>query len=165
MKQIKWDTNKVEVLMHECGREFARIKTPRGLRTSMKRNIGRLEGRCFRNCLILAKSLPDLFLYCEGFVAARTRSSDQVGWMPHAWVTLRAYEEDWCIDPTWSWDGLDARPYHGVRFDPTWAHDTYSELYATRQLGGIIPPGGLSLLSHSQILHKELSGFGELYGI
>ncbi len=161
---ICWPHEQVLSFVSKHGRAFARVKTPRGLRTHLKRHLGRLEGRCFRNAMLLALNRPKALWYVEGFCYARVRGAEKPDWHPHAWVALRNYEEDWAVDPTWSWDGLDSRPYHGIRFDPEFAFMAYKSLRQPYEEAGTVPKGGLSLLSHEEVYQGKLVGLGGRYG-
>jgi hypothetical protein len=168
---IQWDEDKVWQFLRESnGREFARVKTPRGLRTMLRRNLpGRLEGKCFRNAMVLAMNASDKLWYVEGFaLAGFRRDADgkaRPRFIPHAWVCPKKYDEDWCIDPTWSWDGLDYRYYAGIRFDGRFAFEHYKRLRKVHEDAGTVPKGGLSLLSHAEVLNGLLPGYGINYGV
>lgn len=119
MKSIKWDDTKVKSILDSSGSDFARVKTPHGYRGLAKKyllqdGMKRLEGNCFKISFQLANILPDLFYYREGYAEG----------MPHAWVSLKQFDEDWCIDVTWpfftlkagyrEWDNFI---YSGVKFE------------------------------------------------
>ena len=168
---IVWDTDRVWSFLHTAnGRAFARIKTPRGLRTLLRRHLpGRLEGKCFRNALVLSMNCADRLWYCEGMALAGFRAGEngirEPFFTPHAWVCPKKYEEDWCVDPTWKWDGLDNRFYAGVRFEPQFAFEHYKRLRKPHEEAGTVPRGGLTLLSHPEVLDMGLPGFGTDWGL
>jgi hypothetical protein len=121
MSGIVWDLPEVTDLLLDrtMGREFARIKTPKGWRSSAQRILGRrLEGRCFSNALHVALCVPEDFWYCEGFAAG----------LPHAWLCPKIsggeiLREDWALDFTWPWKSkaylkpADKLTYCGVKFE------------------------------------------------
>lgn len=160
--RVFWDDKTVQDFIIQNGRGFARFKTPHGLRTMAKQITGfnKLEGKCFANCLVLAKRLPDTFWYCEGYALGASKEDKKVMWMPHAWLMPKKYDEDWALDVTWKWDSYDSRPYFGIRFDGNFALDTMQALKKKRSEEVYVPR---SLLSYPEILNKELDGFGNLY--
>lgn len=128
-------------------REFARIKTPHGMKTKMRENLGRLEHRCFPRCLQVAWFYPDKFWYCEGVAAGH----------PHAWLCPKTIhgdtsDEDWAIDPIWIWKSkkfnngqpLDSSTYIGFKFD---ARKAIPWLKANK--------GSVSLLRHADLWDYE----------
>ncbi len=119
MQKIVWH-NKVEKILKNKGRDFARIKTPRGWRSLTKKHLlpegrNRIEGSCFHISIKLAIAFPEDYWYCEGLAQG----------MPHAWVALKEFNDaDWCLDLTWPFYTLregyrehDYFHYKGVRFD------------------------------------------------
>jgi hypothetical protein len=166
---IVWDKETVKELILEYGREYVRIKTPRGMRTSVKRFFDNkpLEGNCFRNSLVMAARTPDHYYYNEGLVVAGNRLTRKLELMPHAWLSLKQYplpcDADWALDVTWKDDKNINRGYFGIRFDPKFAVDTYLELRKHYEKQNVVPLGGMSLLSHPEILMGSYKGFGEKY--
>jgi hypothetical protein len=115
---MQWNSG-VENILTTQGRDFARIKTPHGWRTLAKKHLlpkekKRLEGSCFEIALRLALSDPKHYWYCEGLAHN----------LPHAWVALKEFDVDWCLDLTWpfytfkkGYQEHDNLRYTGVRFD------------------------------------------------
>ncbi len=163
---ITWDNQRVWRFLQEAnGREFARVKTPRGLRTLLRKNLGqKLEGKCFRNALLLALNSKGRLYYCEGF-AQMFFKSGTFTLLPHAWVSPKGYEEDWCVDPTWKWDLVDNRGYFGIKMESEFAFKEYRRLRGLREEANTVPAGGLSLLSHPEFLDKSIEGYGITYGL
>jgi hypothetical protein len=97
---------------------MARVATPRGWITKLRKVHGEIHGKCFRVCLTFASAFPSAYWYCEGLADG----------MPHAWVSPKYIGKErtdlpWAIDPTWGWRYpvskriFDHANYLGVRLN------------------------------------------------
>lgn len=146
MTAIVWEHEKVVALLNSAPNAFyyARIKTPHGVRSQMKRWLGRsLERKCFANCIMMAAKHPDKFWYCEGYA----------NHIPHAWLSPKVYhgmtlDENWALDPTWPWYSrtlkrdLDNVTYAGIQVDGVKAKQFLLDRLKTKG------PGSISLLKY-----------------
>lgn len=135
----RWDTGRVAKLIHDHGHAFARVKTPRGWITDIRKALGPTKHQCFARCLQLSSAFPEHFWYCEGFANG----------VQHAWLSPISYagqvlDETWAIDPTWIWkspkfnDGLPLEDieYFGIRVNGRKAVDWL--LNRARMANGVV---------------------------
>ena len=103
VKPIQWEDEKVRDYLIEHGQEFARIKTPHGLRSTLRRELGVLEHKCFPRSLQFSLS-SKYWCYAEGFVFIKSHKSGKYKYYPHAWVVARDKDkQNWCMDFTLPW--------------------------------------------------------------
>ncbi len=126
VKPIQWEDEKVrDYLINNNALEFARIKTPHGLRTTLRKELGVLEGKCFPRSLQFSLSSKH-WCYAEGFVFIKSHKSNKYHYYPHAWVVPREESKRyWCLDFVFPWkkkiynyEPLDNFFYHGMIFEP-----------------------------------------------
>ncbi len=136
LKSIVWDFDAVHNYLMRHGVEFARIKTPKGWPTLLRKQYSEIRGKCFRNALFMGLHSRDTLYYCEGYA-----KSPAGHWHPHAWTSPKHLfgEEQlpngevegepllWAIDPTWGWKynemPQDCLYYTGIVLEPHVARD------------------------------------------
>ncbi len=157
-----WDEPKVESLLDAAGFDFAIVHPSwvHTLRRQMQRTLGKLEGHCYYSCMHAAAWFPDDLWYVEGYVFVRMTGESEPSWHQHAWLAPKKFNEPFAVDPVWRWDGIENRPYLGIKFDGRFVADHFNGCTGIDYSGR-----DLSMLSNPEIVGGQLPGFGERYAV